>query len=534
MSSPVGVLFPVRIETAFDPHPGGCRLRVIVMPDVPWIDRHDDTVRDEELAALDAEYRDADGDFTTAKGRAAFNQLAHAYGGARSAWLARTFPAQADPGGGFSANCAGARLRDTPRPSLIRGLPQSIELWAARPAGAGAPAFVLLATLTPSGKPLRIDLGDGGIGADPDQEIFTPTWDGARDAGLAADIELADVGIIPEDIEVLYAVGLGDEDPAPLFGAHRDAGLLAILAPGLPTNAVAGAPAADLGRDDEAWIATVRDARKDDEEGLLSGTLTGRREVLGPLPSPARSRADQAPGDKPLALLAHDERALLLVRTLWPALWQANLKDIWGVDFGDPEAALRLGAWAGRYLLSDGPLPPIRIGDQPYGVLPVTSLARWDSAGNSANVEPALVAQLTQARALWARLARNAGTITGADAEKVLQLLERLPVTLHLMQTAQVPLEVLQLAMSASASPAAVLDWWRTQAREARKLRGGEPERAFVQFGSQSDLTLPLVEPPKPLGQAAWMLTDGRTLFARAMHWFAQTFKPNSGAACSR
>ncbi|MEO8506228.1 MAG: hypothetical protein ABI593_01205 [Betaproteobacteria bacterium] len=524
MSTPVGVLLPVRIETAFDPHASGCRLRVIVMPDVPWIDRHDDTVREQELAALDAAWREAAGDFTTDEGRAAFNRLARAYGGARAAWLARTFPAQAGVAG-FAADRTGAQLRDAPRPSLMRGLPQSIELWAARPAAAGASAFVQLATLAPSGNALRIELDDTAPAPAAGEEIFRPTWDGALAAGLAADIELADFGILPDDIDVLYAIGLGDDDPAALFAAHRDAGLLAILAPGMPTNTVAGAAAADLGHDDEAWLATVRAPRSDDEEGLLSGTLTGRRAALGPLPAPVRGRADEPPGEDPQALLPHDERARSLVRALWPALWGANLKDIWGVDFGDPDATLRLGTWAGDYLLPEGPLPPIRIGNQPYGVLPVTSLARWDAVGDDADVEPTLVAHLTAARALWARLARDAGTIAGADSEKVLQLLERLPVTLRLKQTAQVPLEVMQVAMSATTSPADVLDWWRKQAAVPRKLRGGEPERAFVQFGSQNDITLPLVEPTKPAEETAWMRTEGRTLFARALHWFAREFK---------
>lgn len=526
MPSPVGVLLPVRIETAFDPHAGGCRLRVTVIPDVPWIDRHDETVRDEELSALDATWRDAAGDFTTDAGRVAFNRLAHAYGGARAAWLARTFPAQAGADG-FEANRAGAQMRDTPRPSLIRGLPLAIELWAVRTPTAGAP--VLLATLNPSGNALRIELNEEAPAPDPGEEVFNPTWDGARAAGLAADIELSDVGVLPEDIDVLYAIGIGDDDPTELFAAHRDAGLLAILAPGMPTNTVAGAPAADLGRDDEAWIATVRAARSDDEEGLLSATLTGQRDRLGPVPAPARGRADKAPGDQALPILPHNERAQFLVRALWPALWGANLKDIWGIDFGDPDAVLRLGEWAGKNLLPEGPLPPIRIGDQPYGVLPVTSLARWDAADDVAKVEATLVAHLSEARALWANVARNAGTIAGADAEKVLYLLERLPVTLHLMQTAQVPLEVMQLALSTTTPPAAVIDWWRKQAEIPRSMRGGEPERAFVQFGSQSDITLPLVEPAKPVDDPAWIRTDGRTLFARALHWFARTFKPHLG-----
>ena len=220
MSVPIAVLLPVRIETAFDPHEGGCRLRIIVMPDVPWIDRHDDTVRVEELDALDLAWRDAAGDFTTAVGRAAFNRLAHAYGGARAAWLARQFPAQVDAGG-IAANRAGAKLREPgtpPRPSLIRGLPKAIELWAARPAGLGAPGFVKLDTLKPSGDALRLVLNENEpAGAGAGEEIFRPTWDGALAAGLATDIELADLAIRPEDIDVLYAIGLGDDDPAGLF-----------------------------------------------------------------------------------------------------------------------------------------------------------------------------------------------------------------------------------------------------------------------------------------------------------------------------
>jgi hypothetical protein len=531
MSVPIGVLLPVRIETAFDTHEDGCRLRVIIIPDVPLIDRHDASVRKQELAALDDAWRSAGGDFTTPAGRAAFNRLAHAYGGARAAWLARQFPAQAGPDG-FVANRAGANERDDgipPRPSLIRGLPKKIELWVARPVTASPPAFVKLATLKPSGNALRLALNEDTPAADPGQEIFRPAWDSARAAGLAADIELAESGVLPEDIDVLYAIGLGDDDPTALFAAHRDAGLLAILAPGTPTNSVAGTPAADLGRDDEAWIATVRAAHSDDEEGLLSGMLTGQRDTLGPLPAPLRSRADEPLVGEARALLSHDERAQLLVRTLWSGLWGANLKDIWGVGFSDPDAISRLGMWAGNYLMPEGPLPPIRIGDQPYGVLPVTSLSRWDSAGDTFNVEAALIKHLEPARALWARAAHRSGTIAGADAEKVLQLLERLPVTLHLTQTMQVPLELMQLAMSASTSPKDVLDWWRKQAAVPRMLSGDEPERAFIQFGSQSEITLPLIEPRKPSDDPEWLSTDGRTLFARALHWFAQTFKPLLG-----
>ena len=61
---------------------------------------------------------------------------------------------------------------------------------------------------------------------------------------------------VPDDIDVLYVVGLGngEYEPARLFEAHEAAGSLGLLAPGTPTNTVDGAPAADLGRDADAWL----------------------------------------------------------------------------------------------------------------------------------------------------------------------------------------------------------------------------------------------------------------------------------------
>lgn len=47
----------------------------------------------------------------------------------------------------------------------------------------------------------------------------------------------------PGDIDLILVVGLGEDAPADLFAAHRDAGRLAILEPGMPTNTVGGVEA---------------------------------------------------------------------------------------------------------------------------------------------------------------------------------------------------------------------------------------------------------------------------------------------------
>jgi hypothetical protein len=247
--------------------------------------------------------------------------------------------------------------------------------------------------------------------------------------------------------------------------------------------------------------------------------------ALGPLYAPDAGNANEPLAEDPRAVLSHDRRGAALVAALWPSLWGSNLKDIWGIDAADPDYVTRLGLWAGRYLRPEGPTPPIRIGNQPYGVLPVTSLTRWDSSGDGFGIEGALRQHLLEARALWVNAAETTGTVTGADADKVLDLLQRTPVTPLLMATLHLPLEVAQLGMSSSAPPLAVLDWWRQQARLPRQLRGGEPARAFVQFLSQIEIPLPMVEPRKPTDPVEWIESPGRTLFERALRWFVNRFQ---------
>jgi hypothetical protein len=529
MSALVGVLLPVRIETAFDPHPAGCRLRVLVMPDTPWIDRHDDTVRESELDALDKAWKESAGTFQSEAGRRTFTRFASAYGGARAAWLARRFPAVAEADG-FRANRTGAKIRqpdDPPRGSVIRGLPDEIEIWAVREnPPPGAPDRVRVTTLQLTGKALRVELGGDARPPEPGEEIFTPSWDAALDAGLAADIELSNVGLDPGDISVLYAIGLG-EDPRPLFQAHRDFGALSILATGMPTNTVAGERAADLARGGASWVQTVRAPDPSGDEALLSVALTGKPDAVAPLYAPERIPAAEPLPPEPRAVLRQDDRSQRLINVLWPALWCANLKDIWGIDAADPDIAFRLGTWASDCVQPEGPLPPIRIGDQPYGILPATSLARWDSVGDTLNVEPRLVSNLRSARRRWAGRAEAAGTIAGADADKVLSLLERLPVTDRLMCTLHMPLELAQIFMAPNAPPDSILDWWRHEAADALDLRGGDPARAFVQYFEQTELALPLVEPPRPDAGDPWAGVPGRSQFASALRWFKRTFDPH-------
>ena len=88
-------------------------------------------------------------------------------------------------------------------------------------------------------------------------------------------------------------------------------------------------------------------------------------------PSPARQlRPDQfRAGD-----LDFRNPGARLVGGLWAALWGRSLRDVAGTP---PELELAVSAWAQRLLAPEGPYPAIRVGDQPYGLLPATSLDRW-------------------------------------------------------------------------------------------------------------------------------------------------------------
>ena len=79
-----------------------------------------------------------------------------------------------------------------------------------------------------------------------------------------------------------------------------------------------------------------------------------------------------------------DADAAAMLSLLWPATGGYFLEQLFAVG-PDPAAARR---HAVDYVRPDGPLPIMRVGRQPYGVLPVTSLDRWSSGPNPMSRSP--------------------------------------------------------------------------------------------------------------------------------------------------
>jgi hypothetical protein len=495
MSHPnVGVLLPVRLETVFD-QPDGAgtqwRLRLLIVPDEAAIDRHDPRVSREELESLETLWRATGGDLQAEGARDAFRQMAARHGPARILWLARTFPPLRDDVGNLAPDDEGhvidhgaaiANLRDRPRVSSIEGFPDALEVWMALEDGTREQ----IASTTIDHQRLNNVAPD-----QPDAEAgWWTSWEAAQEAGLGLEITLP----MTEEtelaqIEALIVVGVGDEGPAPLFADHRDSGTLAVLELGTPTNTLAGASAADLGRDPEMW-RSLWGAPRGASDGDLGLALMGNPDAMAPLPG----------GD-----LDHRRLDGSLVRALWPALWGHALKDIWGLG----DQIHELGLWAGEYLCPEGPLAPIRINDQPYGVLPTTSLALWQAAPD----DPALEEQMAPLLAgLRRRLARDAGdvrTIVGADSTRVVDILSRTPTSSQYAHRSFMPLELLYLAEIASGAGIPFdrfVNLWNeivlaraageedVLAEAAERVR---PVRRYTAVGYPQDLRLPLLHPPE-------------------------------------
>lgn len=465
----IGVLLPLRLETRFFPPAGaaGWVLKVRIVPDAASLDRHLPLPTTTELDAVETLWQLADGDLTTDAGASQWWRFAAQVGAARGAWLARTFPARQATGGGWTIDRPD-QVREGLDVGRVAGLPGTLELWLGR---GGTPA-VPIATLTVEHALLGLDPPDPTTG----ETRWWSSFAQAKAAGLGAEVDLGPDR--PDDIDVLYVVGLGDDDPADLFAAHRDGGTLGVLQLGAPTNSVDGERAADQARDPETWRTLLTAPPPQPAATALGLALTGHPDALAPLPG---GESDHLPLNQ------------ALVASLWSAVWGHAVKDVWGLG----DRGLDVGLWALDNLAPEGPLPPLRIGDQPYGVLPVSSPDHWVPESTDSPVEDRLNTIARALRDTAARAAEAAGTVVGADTDRLLDLIARVPNSRGHAWRWALPLELvhrLGWAFAEGVRHTAVRAWWDEAAAPALAV-AGPPARRYATLGEPQDLRLPLVFP---------------------------------------
>jgi hypothetical protein len=464
--STVEVLAPLRLETRFVPpaeRSDGVNqwlLRLRVYPDEFSIRRRVPPPNPEELARL----RESIERMSTAlpfSEADAFATFSGSVGATRalSLWRAHV---KTDAGGQRSVDFAGAAPHEPFAVHGPAGLPPELEVWFVHASGLRQRKATLVLDRTGIGRDLDLQIFDdeATLAAGKLPDTWWLSYERAKAVGLAADIDL---GPTPPVLDALVVLGVGDTDAAELIDAHNQGGRLAVLAPGTPTNTVAGEPTTDFGeRADSIFPLLHVDPSQQPSTRVVLDGLTGRV-APSALPMLGGELDYYGPGS-------------LAVQGLWPALWGHVLRDVIGM--GGEEIAL--ARWAIQNLSVEGPRPAFRVGEQPYGLLPTSAFDDWLEAPADplASIEARIVAWALPWRARSAATARTArGRVAGADTRGLLETLGVHAPTRHWNARAVADLYELQAFHLTSGTPPLDTSW---DDATAQALRGVKKPRAPI------------------------------------------------------
>ena len=355
------VLLPLRVHTSWS----GTVLRVRVYPDDIAVDRHEPrlTAGEQAAAAVYWATRQAAGDPVgqPASDEQAWRELVRRTDAQRAAWIVRrTDPAEPPLGA--------QDVRDSPWDLAVRArlLPDRFAVVAF---AAGEPV-----DLAPAGRPARFVTWAEPV-ADPLpvpalQDGGAASWATDLAEAVAAGMAVAiDVPASVPPIEELVVVGVrtGPGDLADLLDAHAFSLGLEVLADGASTNNSASIRAAHSARrDSDAAAALVTPNHPTD---LPDGTAGAELADLLGVPRPRLAAVAGAAADR--QSLADAVSLLVGLAATGPLL-------------APGDAAAHAG-WS--LLRPHGAAPTLRVGRQPYGVLPASVPGRWvprDGAAESA------------------------------------------------------------------------------------------------------------------------------------------------------
>ncbi|MGV8977822.1 MAG: hypothetical protein ACOH17_07245 [Cellulomonas sp.] len=409
------VLFlPVRIETRFVDSPDRSELWVRIYPDQVQIDGHQPELSADELAAGTSYWNDlwlvGNPSSSLDAAQAPWRGLVARFGAPRAAWIAR----QCTPVNITDRPAAPTAPGQAPSPALqpasppVRGLaamsPATARLlpehWTVGLDGAGG-------TSTVTGSPVAADLAvslaaaDGTLtdgfpdGLPVDEGMrWLVDFDAAVAVGMAVRVPLT-AAQRSAGFDRVLVYGLGTQqggssiDPdvvTSLLEAHHYSDGLAFVPQGAPTNNTVDASSAyrrsDPGADNSFAVeASASLTAADGSDGPLAARLLGvPRSVFDHVQE--ADRFDQRDSSD-------------MITALWPATLGYFLRQMGdGTLSEDQVEAARL--WTIDHVRPRGPLPALRTGQTPYGILPVTSTARWVSA----DADPVEATVLTLVRRL--------------------------------------------------------------------------------------------------------------------------------------
>ena len=393
------LLVPIRLETRYRLDADPPELRIRVLPDQVHVDADTPAPGPAEIELTMRFWRRYHEVDTPADRNVAWRRYVDAVGSRRAGYLARLlrprrqgrrleFP-EIEPRQSHTP----ARAALLPRRWLAAGWFQDELLFQV--AGEPIPDDLRLGP-DPAASPWTIE--NSGLVTD-EQTAWMFDYDRAVEVGMAITVPLVGAAAAAADkISTLLVVGVDTRDRSVELAHHLDVQArtqgLAFVPQRTPTNNTATVTSgwtrgereiADLAERELETVAAV----DGDNAGRLAAALglpdatPLRRVAFGTDPERGRSRA--------------------MVDALWEVVLGTYLSDL--LDVGTVNgvtAATRNEArrWASRHVTGGAPFPTVRVGPQPYGVLPVQTVAPLaDSAkvsGRARIVEPATTADHVQ------------------------------------------------------------------------------------------------------------------------------------------
>ena len=429
---PVAML-PVRLETRFD---SATKLRIRVFPDQLHIDAHDPalTSAETEGAQWYWDQRWGAGLDNTAAADAAWQGLTSKFRPGRAAYIVKAMtPTNVSADGAPSFPDLPSRESSWSRAPMATALPDRLCVvglakqggeWVERFRKWGASVPDQLA-VGPDPRLLEAAETEGGLPADP-----ATAW--LRDPAAAAEqgmlIEVEDPALA-QGVDRLVVLGVDwtqqPEQAATSLGTLLDAqaysGHLGFVSQGTPTNNTSEIRAG-FTSDSAAEAAVLDPAREVPPADQWSA---GRRLATALGMDPASF--DDLPG----AANREHAWASALTDALWRSTAGYYLTDMLDPLADDPQVDANLREFTRHNVFAGGPLPTLRVGAQPYGVLPVVSARRYETGGGQAvtlvHRVATLMRQLVAPAIADVPHLRRAGEDQDVDAV-LLALLQRMPV----------------------------------------------------------------------------------------------------------
>ncbi len=433
------LMLPARLETRFSA--GGQQLDVRVFPDQVHVTAHDPALTADELAGLTWywEHRWPEPDSAVRADEAWAGLTARIRPG-RAAFVVRAYP-PTNLGAGASPRFADPPLRASQWSAAARAglLPDRWCVLGFRLDGGGrhSEVFRVWGRAVPDalaagpGNALGAPAAAGGLPDDPEL-LWLRDPDAAAAVGMLVTVRQADcvAGFqLARGVDRLVALGVDwTLPPAQAADAveahlqsHADEGHLAFVPQGVPTNST-GTTRSAFSTDPAVAREVLAPHRTPAPATGSASAVT--RQALG-LPGHA---LDQVPG----ADLLEQRWQRALLQALWPATGGYYLTEMLDPVAEDPATNAALRRHVVADLRASGPVPTLRVGAQPYGVLPVTDRARYAPSGRTraeADVRRVGEAVRRLAEPLVAQVPRLAQVRGRGDVDDVLlALLARTPV----------------------------------------------------------------------------------------------------------